>query len=511
MAAEKYKHIDFKPPAGVSDAARAALQLRASQPKSKRGGTAVGIARARTLANRQNITPSTAKRMKAYFDRHEVDKQAVGFKRGEKGFPSRGKQAWELWGGDAGYGWAKKLVRQINAADAKAIATQGQNIKNKVEQMASLRIYDPIGTGEGELSAKAFKIALDDLGDGVKAITIHVNSQGGSVIEGIAIAGMIERYPAKVTALIEGGALSIASYIVMKADVVVMSDDAWIMIHNPMTAMQGDSNEFRKTASMMERMADQLVDAYEKRTGINRDKIKTMMDEETWMTADEAISLGFVDKKTEPSPTVQPLDVRAFRNVPHIVASAGFKLTSKQQKETPMAASIKEIKAACKGCSAEFVLTQLETEATVGEALAEFTKIVNKTNSELKEEVESLKATIAAMEEEYKAMEEEKENAEPVPDEEEEKVEEVEEEEKVENEEDEKEKKPVAAQYNRSRQPPVRRTKTTRAISATAKWNDAVAEAKRMPENKSNAAAVKYVHKTFAGLRQQMIDEVNNR
>ena len=136
---------------------------------------------------------------------------------------------------------------------------------------------------------------------------------------------------------------------------------------------------------------------------------------------------------------------------------------------------------------------------------------MNKTNSELKEEVESLKATIAAMEEEYKAMEEEKENAEPVPDEEEEKVEEVEEEEKVENEEDEKEKKPVAAQYNRSRQPPVRRTKTTRAISATAKWNDAVAEAKRMPENKSNAAAVKYVHKTFAGLRQQMIDEVNNR
>ena len=398
----------------------------------------------------------------------------------------------------------------MDAADEKSTATQDQEIKNKAGQMASLRIYDPIGTGEGELSAKAFKTALDDLGDGVKAVTIHVNSQGGSVIEGIAIAGMIERYPAKVTALIEGGALSIASYIVMKADRVVMSDDAWMMIHNPMTAMQGDSNEFRKTASMMERMADQLVDAYEKRTGINREKIKTMMDEETWMTADEAISLGFVDKKTEPASTVQPLDVRAFRNVPLVVASAGFKLTRKQQKETPMAASIKEIKAACKGCSAEFVLAQLETEATVGEALAAFTTIVNKSNAELKEEVEALKATIAEMEEEYKAMEEEKENAEPVPEEEEEKVEEAEEEEEVENmEEEEKETKPVA-NYNRSRQSPVRRTKATRLVSATSKWNNLVAEAKRMPENNSNADAVKYVHTQYAGLRQQMIDEVNN-
>ena len=191
MPPVKYEHIDFKPPASVADAARAALQLRASQPASKRGGTAVGVARARQLANRQNVSPSTARRMKAYFDRHEVDKQATGFKRGEKGFPSRGKQAWELWGGNAGYGWAKKLVRQMNAADEKAKAERELKITNKANEMASVRIYDPIGTGDGELSAKAFKTALDDLGE-PKAITIHVNSQGGSVIEGIAIAGRVK-------------------------------------------------------------------------------------------------------------------------------------------------------------------------------------------------------------------------------------------------------------------------------------------------------------------------------
>jgi len=509
MPPVKYEHIDFKPPASVADAARAALQLRASQTASKRGGTAVGVARARQLANRQNVSPSTARRMKAYFDRHEVDKQATGFKRGEKGFPSRGKQAWELWGGNAGYGWAKKLVRQMNAADEKAKAERELKITNKANEMASVRIYDPIGTGDGELSAKAFKTALDDLGE-PKAITIHVNSQGGSVIEGIAIAGMIERHPAKVTALIEGGALSIASYIVMKADRVVMSNDAWLMIHNPMTAMQGDSVEFKKAADMMDRMASQLVDAYERRTGIDRDKIHEMMNDETWMTADEAIALGFVDEKTEPSKPVQSLDVQAFRNVPLVVAQAGFKLNSKPKKETPMAATIKEIKAACKGCTAEFVLEQLEDEKTVSEALASFSQVVNKSNAELKEEVESLKATIQAMEEEqeamkeeYAAMEEEKENAEPLPDEEEEEVAEEEEVEAMEEEE----KKAV----NRSKQKPVRRTRQSGLKSATAEWQKAVADARQLPHINSDVDAVKYANKQDKTLRERMLAECQVR
>lgn len=505
----KYKHIDFKPPVSVAEAARAALQLRAGQPSSKRGGTAVGVARARQLANRQNVSPSTARRMKAYFDRHEVDKQAEGFKRGEKGFPSKGKQAWELWGGNAGYGWSKKLVRQMNAADDKAKAERELKISNKAKQMASVRIYDPIGTGSGELSAKAFKTALDDLGE-PKAITVHVNSQGGSVIEGIAIAGMIERHPAKVTALIEGGALSIASYIVMKADRVVMSNDAWMMIHNPMTAMQGDSGEFKKAADMMDRMASQLVDAYERRTGIDRDKIHQMMDDETWMTADEAIALGFVDEKTEPSNPVQSLDVQAFRNVPLVVAQAGFKLNAQPNKGIPMAATIKEIKAACKGCDAEFVLEQLEAEATVAEALASFAEVVNKTNAELKEEVESLKATIEAMEEEQKAMQEEyaameeEEAAEPLPDDEEDDEEAMEEEE-VEAMEEEKK-----AIVNRSTVKPVRRPKQPSNISATVLWQEAVDNARQLPHIKSNADAIKYVNKNNKGLRLRMLDEQNN-
>ena len=111
-APEKYAHIDFKPPQGVREAARRGLEVRASKPPSERGGTEVGVARARDLANGRTVSPDTARRMKAYFDRHEVDQQGETWDDQGKGW-----QAWQLWGGDPGRSWSAKLVRQMNAAD----------------------------------------------------------------------------------------------------------------------------------------------------------------------------------------------------------------------------------------------------------------------------------------------------------------------------------------------------------------------------------------------------------
>ena len=110
----KYDHIDFTPPEGVRKEAQKGLDWRS---EFGRGGTAVGIARARDLSNGANISPDTARRMKAYFDRHEVDKQGKGWSPGDDGFPSNGRIAWALWGSDPGYAWARKLVEQLNAAD----------------------------------------------------------------------------------------------------------------------------------------------------------------------------------------------------------------------------------------------------------------------------------------------------------------------------------------------------------------------------------------------------------
>jgi hypothetical protein len=86
----------------------------------KRGGTSIGVARANQLVNKENLSPDTVKRMYSYFSRHEVDKQGKGFKKGSEGYPSAGRIAWALWGGDAGFGWSRKVRNQIQNESSKS-------------------------------------------------------------------------------------------------------------------------------------------------------------------------------------------------------------------------------------------------------------------------------------------------------------------------------------------------------------------------------------------------------
>jgi hypothetical protein len=129
-APKKYDGIDFTPPQGVRDAAIRALKKRSEQPPSKRGMTAVGIARARDLSNGVTLSPETIKRMVAYFTRHEVDKQGSTWE--EYG---KGRQAWDGWGGDAGYTWAKKILAQMERADEKekALSETSMQASNRTD------------------------------------------------------------------------------------------------------------------------------------------------------------------------------------------------------------------------------------------------------------------------------------------------------------------------------------------------------------------------------------------
>ena len=79
-----------------------------------RGGTEVGVARARDISNKRNLSLDTVKRMNSYFARHEVDKQATGWNDGEEGFPTAGRIAWQLWGGDPGQAWAARIVSSLD-------------------------------------------------------------------------------------------------------------------------------------------------------------------------------------------------------------------------------------------------------------------------------------------------------------------------------------------------------------------------------------------------------------
>ena len=102
--------IDTKPPQIVADNAQRALDVRETMPDSMRGMTPVGIARARDLANRVNLSEDTIRRMVAYFDRHEVDKQGNTWDEQGKGW-----QAWYGWGGDEGRAWANRKLREFDA------------------------------------------------------------------------------------------------------------------------------------------------------------------------------------------------------------------------------------------------------------------------------------------------------------------------------------------------------------------------------------------------------------
>ena len=82
-----------------------------------RGGTAVGVARARDIANGKNLSDETIGRMASYFARHEIDKQGQGWSPGEPGYPSAGRIAWALWGGDPGRTWANTQLRRIRRND----------------------------------------------------------------------------------------------------------------------------------------------------------------------------------------------------------------------------------------------------------------------------------------------------------------------------------------------------------------------------------------------------------
>ena len=113
-AADGDGEIDFTPPAGVREEAARGLRWR---KEYRRGATMVGVARARDLSNGKKISPSTARRMKSYFARHEVDKKGQGWNPGDEGFPSAGRIAWACWGGDPGRSFCEKLVRQMEARD----------------------------------------------------------------------------------------------------------------------------------------------------------------------------------------------------------------------------------------------------------------------------------------------------------------------------------------------------------------------------------------------------------
>ena len=124
--------MSYKPTKGMIEEAKRGLAWRREHG---RGGTEIGIARARDISNGKNLSEDTVKRMYSFFSRHEVDKQAEGFKQGEDGYPSNGRISWALWSGDSGYSWSRQIVERLKKEDERAVSGKAlEMIKNKVKE-----------------------------------------------------------------------------------------------------------------------------------------------------------------------------------------------------------------------------------------------------------------------------------------------------------------------------------------------------------------------------------------
>ena len=138
-----------------------------------------------------------------------------------------------------------------------------------------------------------------DLDSGKGPITVWINSPGGDVWAAAQIYNMLLSYVGKVTVKIDGLAASAASVIAMAGDEVLVSPVSMLMIHNPSTMAMGDKDDLAQAISMLDSVKDSILNAYVKKTGLSKNKLSKLMDDETWMDANKAVELHFADRVME--------------------------------------------------------------------------------------------------------------------------------------------------------------------------------------------------------------------
>lgn len=176
-------------------------------------------------------------------------------------------------------------------------------IKNKDEPSENILFLNGTIAEESwfddEVTPQIFKEELNNhKGD----ITVWINSPGGDCIAAAQIYNLLMEHKGAVTVKIDGIAASAASVIAMAGTSVIMSPVSMLMIHNPMTVAFGNTSEMQKAIDMLTEVKESIINAYELKTGLSRNKLSKLMDNETWMDARKAVELGFADsilKRTE--------------------------------------------------------------------------------------------------------------------------------------------------------------------------------------------------------------------
>ena len=179
------------------------------------------------------------------------------------------------------------FIRGMMKVEAK---TKGDN--------GELWLYGPVGNdgwSDDGITAKQVAEGLATM-RGVRNLSVYLNSPGGAVSEGLAIYNQLSRFNAAKTCYIDGIAASIATVIMMGCNEVEASRGTMLMVHNPSGFSVGTADEMRAAADVLDKFRDTLASVYVAETSLDLKTVTDMMDAETWMTAEEALAAGFVDR-----------------------------------------------------------------------------------------------------------------------------------------------------------------------------------------------------------------------
>tara|TARA_A100001037_G_scaffold56064_1_gene48255 strand:+ start:1813 stop:2625 length:813 start_codon:yes stop_codon:yes gene_type:complete len=212
---------------------------------------------------------------------------------------------------------AKRAKRKFGSDQAYSEKPGWLNVAMIGERKAEIRIYGQITEFpwiDDEVSASQI---YNDL-QSIEADEIHVriNSPGGSVFEGMAIYSLLSESDAKVIGHIDGVAASAATFPALACDELSMCEGGQFMVHKPYTLEVGNADEMRKTADVLDKIEAGMVALYQRETKATKAEIRTMISEETWLTAQEAVELGFADsiagvENEEPAEEKESLEVSA--------------------------------------------------------------------------------------------------------------------------------------------------------------------------------------------------------
>tara|TARA_R100001086_G_scaffold68821_2_gene32630 strand:+ start:5791 stop:6825 length:1035 start_codon:yes stop_codon:yes gene_type:complete len=275
------------------------------------------------------------------------------------------------------------------------------NINNAAGKAADIYIFDEIGNYG--ITAQKFINDLKELKD--MPINLRINSLGGDVFDGMAMYNVIKRREAKTTVYIEGIAASIATIIALGADEVIMAENSLFMIHNAWGGIMGDAKEMRKSAETLDKISSELTDIYSKKTGLSYDALSAMMDEETWLNAEEAYEFGFVDTISNAIKVAAKYDVSKFKNITEEEIKNKLSININNKKMTNelknwFNSKVEDIVAAVKGDVKVSKDVADQTEITV--TLADKDEIMNKIsdfetkNTELSNKISLLEEELAA-------------------------------------------------------------------------------------------------------------------